>query len=179
MQRGYFTTKKLIMFILVCIQFANMAFGFALSPTLNTLTTLDFSVLLMLVILYVDPEEYRRWIVPMIAAIYIANLIFPYFLFPNSILSYSTIFVGLLSVGTFFFGRNLYHNSFYDQMSNWIITFGCGAYVGLQIYFMSPLLFYSFVNPLNFVLLLLNILGAMVVPLSMIIYTWLKRFRVE
>jgi len=179
MQRGYFTTKKLIMFILVCIQFANMAFAFALSPSLNTIQILDFSILLMLVVLYVDPEYQRRTVVPMVAAIYIVNLIYPYLVNPTLILSFTSIFVVLLAVGTFFFGKNVFNNTFNNSMNNWIITFGAGSFIGLQLYFNVPYLLIGYINPLNYILLILNILGAMVVPVSMIIYTWLKRFRIE
>ncbi len=179
MNQPFFTTKKLTMFILLCIQLAKIAFNFALSPSITNFSFLDLSILVMLILLYVDLEQSRRWNVPIIAAFYIVSLMLPYFQYPAYFLDIRTIFVVTLAVGTFFFGKNLYHNSFHDRLSNWIITIGAGLYVSWLLYNFFPLMFVTYEHPLTFILALFNYLKSMVVPLAMIFYTWFKRFRIE
>ncbi len=180
MREGYFTKKKLVMFIFFCIQFANIAFGLAIFPSIFRLDAQELSILLLLLLLYIDPYEMRRMTVPIILAFEMGYILWGYMINPQSILTLGGLFTACLVTGAFFFGKNMFTDSFDKYIDNIIITVGCGLYIGWVGYQYLP----AFINifsymPLSAVFLLLGFLSIIVVPAALITYTWLRRFKID
>lgn len=180
MRERYFTKKKLIMFIFFIVQFANIAFGLALAPEFYVLNSEQLSILLMLTVLYIDPFEQRRMLVPIILAFHMGSIIWNYIQIPSSMLTWYALFTLFYLVGAFFFGKNMFKDNFDSPIENLIITMTIGLYLGYQLYLVFPTIISIFSYQVWFLIPYVTFyLGLIVVPGAIIAYTWLRRYRIE
>ncbi|WP_025724932.1 hypothetical protein [Acholeplasma granularum] len=175
------TKRQWILFTLFIIEFAYTLLNVSLSGDLRILSS-NLSTLLFLGALYLEHSFHSKRVLLLSGVWLIVNGIFLLFqLVPSVLLSLHYLSIILLIslimsyIAIYFFSMKYYRSEFFDKKDNIKVTIFALPLILFNIY--SIYMFFSMLNTSNILLILYGLVGyfsSMIIPVAIILYTWLN-----
>ncbi len=181
------TKRQWIMFTLFIIVFAHTLFSAAMAQSVNVILS-NLSVLMFLAALYMDKSGNSRFVLLLSAIWIIVNAIFDYMqVIPQLLNNFSLptlisiITSALKFVAIYYFAMAFYKDGFRKFKNNLLITV-----LLLPALFNVLYVVYSYLglpaglfSPLELFMLYIGLIINSVLPIAMLLYTWLRYHRIS
>src|SRR5690554_77044 len=180
------TKRQWIMFTLFVIELSYVLFTAAIVGSLIVISS-SLSTILFLGALYLEYNHNSKRMLLLAAVWMIVNMLFSAVQIVPMLLTNFSLFamidfiiVILLYVGIYLFAMKYYKGNFYNKKENLIITVLVIPTILLGFYMLFDFLSLPIGgNPIEITYVIVGFISSMIVPLAIIIYTWLKHKNIE